>query len=272
MNAFAENLKQAMEEGLSRHQVSLAAATGEEPLLCPEQEEVLNQVVLSTSRNVLQRSGSEQDLYDDVTGFNACFPQDMVTVIIEELSDRPLLRVVSDQLSQSTMDSNRIADKALSRVSISADPKTGNSEEAIPGTSANKTPTGTEELLVQRIPCVSIKRMPIAPDLGSDHLQVIAIKPESLEEPQEAFIAQAGDALGDLRTSLTEKWPQDERSRSEAQRQEDSHFSLVSIGQTIGRPGQFETLFEDTGPPIPDNMAFNTAAGASLPKKTVFLV
>ncbi|XP_025066450.1 uncharacterized protein LOC112551173 [Alligator sinensis] len=96
---------------------------------------------------MLQRSGSEQDLYDDVTGFNARFPQDVVTIIIEELSDHPVLRVVSDQLSQSMMDPDRIADKALSQVSISAESKSWCSEEAIPGTSANKTPIGTGELL-----------------------------------------------------------------------------------------------------------------------------
>ncbi|XP_025051596.1 uncharacterized protein LOC112548989, partial [Alligator sinensis] len=91
-----------------------------------------------------------QDLYNDVTGFDAHLPQDVVTVIIEELSDRPLLRVVSDRLSQSTTHPDRLADKALSHDSISSESKSWRDEEAVPGTSADKTPTGTEELATLR--------------------------------------------------------------------------------------------------------------------------
>ncbi|KYO39317.1 hypothetical protein Y1Q_0020681 [Alligator mississippiensis] len=97
-----------------------------------------------------QQSGSEQDLYKDVTGFDAHLPQDVVTVIIEELSNHPLLRVVSDQLSQSTTGPDRLADEALSHESISAESKSWRDEEAIPGTSADKTSTGTEELATLR--------------------------------------------------------------------------------------------------------------------------
>ncbi|XP_025056813.1 uncharacterized protein LOC112549863 [Alligator sinensis] len=119
----------------------LVAATGEEQHLHPEHEEAVHRV-RSISRNILQKSGSEQDLYDDVTGCNGFFPQEVAAVIIEELSYCPLLQVVSDRpltLSQSVLNSDRIADKVLSQVSVSAKPKTESFEEAIPGSSANET-------------------------------------------------------------------------------------------------------------------------------------
>ncbi|KYO28145.1 hypothetical protein Y1Q_0010549 [Alligator mississippiensis] len=150
VNSLAENLNQAMEKGLSRHQISLVLATEEEPPLRPEQEGALIPGGRKYYLIMPQQSGSEQDLCNDVTGFDAQLPQDVVTVIIEEISDRPLLRVVINRLSQSTTDPDRLANEALSHESISAEPKSWLNEEAVPGTSADKTPTGTEELAMLR--------------------------------------------------------------------------------------------------------------------------
>ncbi|XP_059574137.1 fibrous sheath-interacting protein 2-like [Alligator mississippiensis] len=150
VSALAENLDQAVEEGLSRHQISLVPATGEEPPRCPEQEGALIPGGRKYYLIIPQQSGSEQDLYNDITGFDAHLPQDVVTVIIEELSDGPLLRVVSNRLSQSMTDPDRLAKQALSHESISAESKSWQDEEAVPGTSADKTPTGTEELATLR--------------------------------------------------------------------------------------------------------------------------
>ncbi|XP_059583218.1 fibrous sheath-interacting protein 2-like [Alligator mississippiensis] len=154
----------------------------------------------------------------------------MATVIIEELSDCPL----SDSpptLSQAVMNPDRIADQ----VSVSAEPKTGSSEEAVPGSTTNETPTETEELPVKRIPHITVKYVPISSDLVSEYLQVISIKAEPLEELQEAFISQTGDGLRNLRASLGEKCFEDESLRSEAQRKDDS---LGNIGQRVVRPGE----------------------------------
>ncbi|KYO29931.1 hypothetical protein Y1Q_0010242 [Alligator mississippiensis] len=150
VNTLAENLNHVVEEGLSRHQISLVPATGEKPPLHPEQEGALIPGSRKYYLIMSQSSGSEQDLYDDVTGFDAHLHQDAVMVIIEELSNCPLLWVVSNRLSQSTTDPDRIANEALSQLSISAKSKSLRDEEAVPGTSADKTPTGTEELAMLR--------------------------------------------------------------------------------------------------------------------------
>ncbi|XP_059577430.1 fibrous sheath-interacting protein 2-like isoform X2 [Alligator mississippiensis] len=131
---IVEDLKEAMEQGLSKHQIRLVAATNER--FPPERDDAINEVVLSVSRNMLQKSGSEQELYDDITGFDSFFPQEMVTVIIEELSQCPFLQAVSDSPatpSQSAMNPGRIADRVLSQVSISDELKTWSCEETIPG-------------------------------------------------------------------------------------------------------------------------------------------
>ncbi|XP_059577427.1 fibrous sheath-interacting protein 2-like isoform X2 [Alligator mississippiensis] len=131
---IVEDLKEAMEQGLSKHHIRLVAATNER--FPPERDDAINEVVLSVSRNMLQKSGSEQELYDDITGFDSFFPQEMVTVIIEELSQCPFLQAVSDSPaipSQSAMNPGRIADRVLSQVSISDELKTWSCEETIPG-------------------------------------------------------------------------------------------------------------------------------------------
>ncbi|XP_019389505.1 PREDICTED: fibrous sheath-interacting protein 2-like [Crocodylus porosus] len=234
VNEIVENLKQAMEQGLSRHKISLVAATNEQHLP-PEHEDAVNEVVLSISRNMLQKSGSEQDLYNDITGFNDFFPQDMATVIIEELSDCPFLQALSDSPatpSQTAMDPGRIADMVLSHVSVSAELKTSGSEGAIPGSTTNKAATETEELPLKIVPYATITHIPIAPDSMSDHLQVISLKTEPVETLQKPS------------TTQTEKCSEDDSSRSEVQRSEDSHFSLGSTGQPVVRPGELLLWFQ----------------------------
>ncbi|XP_059581517.1 uncharacterized protein LOC132249874 [Alligator mississippiensis] len=120
VNEIVEDLKEAMEQDLSKHKISLVAATNEQHLP-PEHEDAVNEVVLSVSRNMIQKSGSEQELYDDITGFDLFFPQEMATIIIEELCDCDFLQAVSDSpatRSQSAMNPGRIADMVLSQVSV----------------------------------------------------------------------------------------------------------------------------------------------------------
>ncbi|XP_025050825.1 fibrous sheath-interacting protein 2-like [Alligator sinensis] len=152
---------------------------------------------------------------------------EMVTVIIEELSDCPFLQAGGDNPatpSQSAMNPGRIADMVLSQVSVSEELETWSSEETIPVSTTNITTSKTEELPVKTIPYIRITHTPIAPDLVSDHLRVISLKTEPPEKVQKASIAQ------------TEKCSENESLTSEAQRNEDSHFSLGSTGQPVVRP------------------------------------
>ncbi|XP_059582764.1 fibrous sheath-interacting protein 2 [Alligator mississippiensis] len=168
VNEIVEDLKEAMEQGLSKHKISLA--------------------------------------------------------ITEELSDCPFLQAVSDSPatpSQSTMNPGRISNMVLSQESTSEELKTWSSEETIPGSTTNKTASGTEELTVKTIHYIRITHIPIASDLVSDHLRVISLKIEPPEKLKKASIAQ------------TEKCSENASSISEAQRNEDSHFSLGSTGQPV---------------------------------------
>ncbi|XP_059582763.1 uncharacterized protein LOC132250251 [Alligator mississippiensis] len=131
-----------MEQGLSKHKISLVAATNEH--LPPEREDAVNEVVLSVSRNMLQISGSEQELHDDITGFDLFFPQEMAIVIIEELSDCPFLQAGGDNPatpSRSAMNPGRIADMVLSQVSV----RPGELETLAAGASQNEQRSPTPE-------------------------------------------------------------------------------------------------------------------------------
>ncbi|XP_059574720.1 fibrous sheath-interacting protein 2-like [Alligator mississippiensis] len=288
VSTLAENLNQAVEEGLSRHQISLVPATGEEPPRCPEQEGALIPGDRKYYLIIPQQSGSEQDLYKDVTGFDAHLPQDVVTVIIEEISNRPLLQVASDRLSQSTTDPDRLADKALSHESISAESKSWRDEEAVPGTSADKTPTGTEELATLRalLPKVDLLAQLAAhytedeegeerveDDLESEQQWK---EEEELQQIKETTPVKSSVHLWSPLGSFTDTEPSSVAvgglsGSLEAQ----TSLEWMSVDTWLAWDREdsldtavFKTPSEDAGPAVPDDMGVNTGmhGEATLPK------
>uniref|UniRef100_A0A674IEB0 Fibrous sheath-interacting protein 2 C-terminal domain-containing protein n=1 Tax=Terrapene triunguis TaxID=2587831 RepID=A0A674IEB0_9SAUR len=85
VNEVAGKLKQSMEKLMSKNKISLVEAAGD--MANPEHNKTLNQVAHAIYNNVLQKSGSQQDFYDNVTSSRTNFPQQVASIIINEISN-----------------------------------------------------------------------------------------------------------------------------------------------------------------------------------------
>ncbi|XP_025051652.1 uncharacterized protein LOC112549050, partial [Alligator sinensis] len=136
---------------------------------------------------------------------------EMVTVIIEELSDCPFLQAGGDNPatpSKSAMNPGRIADMVLSQVSVSEELKTWSSEETIP------SPENTSSI-------------------------------SEAQRNDDSYFSLGSTGQPVIKTWSSEETipsPENTSSISEAQRNDDSYFSLGSTGQPVIRPGELEML------------------------------
>uniref|UniRef100_H9GRQ7 Fibrous sheath-interacting protein 2 C-terminal domain-containing protein n=1 Tax=Anolis carolinensis TaxID=28377 RepID=H9GRQ7_ANOCA len=86
VNEIACLLKTSVEKMISKNNIGLLASSEDEPTLDPQYEEVVNKVVHSVISNVMEKSGSQQELYKDMTTSQVIFPEQVASIIINEIS------------------------------------------------------------------------------------------------------------------------------------------------------------------------------------------
>ncbi|XP_067405949.1 fibrous sheath-interacting protein 2 [Emydura macquarii macquarii] len=228
----AGKLKQSMENLMSKNKISLVEAAGD--MANPEYDDTLNQVAHTIYNNVLQISGSQQDFYNDVTSSQTNMPQQIASIIINEISNCHLALAFKDSPpmdSQSTIALDRIVERIRAQVSLNTVPESEWSREPIGDDNANEQPTETM-LPVEIIPHIGNKVLQVDPDILSKHLAVISIKTESLAELKKACLAQTGLSLTDLRrASMAGKGPVDETSGAEGKKKKEICPSLDVSGR-----------------------------------------
>uniref|UniRef100_A0A671FT61 Fibrous sheath-interacting protein 2 C-terminal domain-containing protein n=1 Tax=Rhinolophus ferrumequinum TaxID=59479 RepID=A0A671FT61_RHIFE len=86
LNKIASQLTKSVTAEICKSNISLVATDPEEQFLNPESIEMISQVIDSVYSNVLQQSGTHEDLYYDIKGTNRVFPKKVASLIINGVS------------------------------------------------------------------------------------------------------------------------------------------------------------------------------------------
>uniref|UniRef100_A0A8C6ZXE5 Fibrous sheath-interacting protein 2 C-terminal domain-containing protein n=1 Tax=Neovison vison TaxID=452646 RepID=A0A8C6ZXE5_NEOVI len=90
INKIASQLTKSVTAEISRNNISVVAANPEETFLSPESIEIISQIVESVYNQVLQQSGTHEELYYDMKGTNSVFPKEVASLLIRQVSNCPL--------------------------------------------------------------------------------------------------------------------------------------------------------------------------------------
>ncbi|XP_044312023.1 fibrous sheath-interacting protein 2 [Varanus komodoensis] len=207
VNEIVGLLKTSVEKEMSKNKIGLVASN-DKPILDPEYEETVNQVVHSVISNVLEKSGSQKELYNDMTTRQVIFPEQVASIIINEISSCTVGKPLGENLENETfsaLELDRIVSKVLARVSSHMEVE---EDEAVlelsspPETQEESTLDGlpqTGDVPIKIVPYIRNKPLEINPDIIADHLAVLSIKTEPLEKLKKACLSKTGMSLTELR-------------------------------------------------------------------------
>ncbi|XP_062815291.1 fibrous sheath-interacting protein 2 isoform X2 [Anolis carolinensis] len=216
VNEIACLLKTSVEKMISKNNIGLLASSEDEPTLDPQYEEVVNKVVHSVISNVMEKSGSQQELYKDMTTSQVIFPEQVASIIINEISSCNIRNPPNDNAANETCSAlalDRIVSKVIAQVSSHMESQEDDdSLAALTGMPKMKAPEGAgpevagpeallqgEEMPVKIVPCIGHKPIRIDPGIISDHLAVLSIKTEPLEKLKKTCLSRIGISLTELR-------------------------------------------------------------------------
>ncbi|XP_066492594.1 fibrous sheath-interacting protein 2 [Tiliqua scincoides] len=203
VNDMADQLKASVEKEMSRNRMSLVAPEDQGAKLDPEDEEQVDRVVHSVFSNVLEISGSHQEMCKDVTSTKAIFPEQVASIIISEVSSCKISNPYTENIENETLSAlelDRIVSKVLAQVSSHTEPGEEASLSELPflAEDAPLLPE-TGEVPVKIVPYIGHKPLRIDPEILSDHLAVLSIKTEPLEKLERACLSKMGMSLVELR-------------------------------------------------------------------------
>ncbi|XP_032699229.1 fibrous sheath-interacting protein 2-like isoform X2 [Lontra canadensis] len=193
VNKIASQLTKSVIAEISRNNISVVAANPEETFLSPESIEIISQIVESVYNQVLQQSGTHEELYDDMKGTNSVFPKEVASLLISKVSNCPL-ETISSKDSEADLfgdlDLGRIVEKVHEHAVIRG-PKLEQKELG--------QDLSEEELPVKIIPHRGKQPINIDPDIVAEHLGVISIKTQPLEKLQLECLTRTGCSIEALR-------------------------------------------------------------------------
>ncbi|XP_078244431.1 fibrous sheath-interacting protein 2 isoform X1 [Pogona vitticeps] len=209
VNEIVGLLKTSVEKEMSKNKIGLVASE-DQPTLDPQLEEKVNQVVHSVISNVMEKSGSQQELYNDMTTNQVIFPEQVASIIINEISSCNMTNPVNENTQNETLSAlelDRIVSKVIARVSCHMEPDEDNSLLELTGLSSMQAESipepdnllESDDLPVKIVPHLGDKPLKIDPNLVSDHLAVLSIKTEPLNKLERMCISKTGMSLMELR-------------------------------------------------------------------------
>ncbi|XP_039202147.1 fibrous sheath-interacting protein 2 isoform X2 [Crotalus tigris] len=207
VNEIAGQLKTSVEKEMSKNKIKLIASDNQ-LVLDPGYEEAVNQVVHSVISNVLEKSGSQKELYTDMTTKQEIFPEQVASIIINEISSSNPEKPLGDNSENETysaMELDRIVSKVLAQVNSHMELEENKSLLELSGLSeCRDEPTlanlsQADEAPLKIVPYIGKKPLKIDPDIVGDHLAVLSIKTEPLEKLKKTCLSKIGLSLAELR-------------------------------------------------------------------------
>ncbi|KAM4859400.1 fibrous sheath-interacting protein 2 [Thomomys bottae] len=190
LNKIATQLTKTISTEIARSKINLVNADPEEHFLSPHNMEMVTQVIDSVYSNILQQSGTLKELYDTGHGDTA-FPKKVASLIIDETSKVQLDRVLSSNLPPfGELDINRIVEKAQKHTTnVNSDSDKEQSDEEV----------FRDPLPVKIVPHVREKPIKIDPNIVAQHLAVLSIKTQPIEQLQMDCLKRTGQSIAELR-------------------------------------------------------------------------
>nr|XP_060613641.1 fibrous sheath-interacting protein 2-like [Anolis sagrei ordinatus] len=258
VNKIASLLKTSVEKMISKNNIGLLASSEDQPTLDPRYEAAVNKVVHSVISNVMEKSGSQQELYKDMTTSQVIFPEQVASIIINEISSCNIRNPPNENGESETCSAlalDRIVSKVIAQVSSHMEPQGDDDtmaaltempevtapEATMPEETAQEALLQGEEMPVKIVPCIGHKPIRIDPGIISDHLAVLSIKTEPLEKLKKACLSRIGISLTELRRASASGKSITQHDLgipevSEAQRKKERRPSLDMAGRLGVRP------------------------------------
>uniref|UniRef100_A0A8I3P7D5 Fibrous sheath interacting protein 2 n=1 Tax=Canis lupus familiaris TaxID=9615 RepID=A0A8I3P7D5_CANLF len=192
LNKIVSQLMKSVTAEISQSNINLVAADPEY-LLNSESIEMISQVIDSVYSNVLQQSGTQEELYDDLKGTNTVFPKKVASLIINGVSHLPVDAVSGKNPNAKrfgNLDVNRIIQKAQKHAAIDIMHELQEDESY---------QDSTENFPIRIVPHIGNKAINIDPEIISDHLAVISVKTEPLEKLKMECLRKTGHSITELR-------------------------------------------------------------------------
>ncbi|XP_074177886.1 fibrous sheath-interacting protein 2-like [Rhinolophus sinicus] len=230
LNKIASQLTKSVTAEICKSNISLVATDPEEQFLNPESIEMISQVIDSVYSNVLQQSGTHEDLYYDIKGTNRVFPKKVASLIINGVSSFPL---DTDDSKYSNvdlfrdLDLDRIVQKAQEHaVQMIPDREKEESDQDLVG-----------EMPIKIVPHVGNEPIKVDPDIISEHLAVISIKTQPLEELKMECLRKTGHSIAEVRrASISGKSYSSSDTSNVGKMKKERRTSLNTMGRLDVKP------------------------------------
>ncbi|KAL8199232.1 UNVERIFIED_CONTAM: hypothetical protein K2H54_037668 [Gekko kuhli] len=209
VNDIVDQLKSSVEKQMSKNKINLVSE--DQPSLRPEYEETVNQVVHSVFSNVLENSGSQQKLYNDIRTSKMMFPEKVASIIVDEVSNYSIISPFNENIeneTRSALEQDRIVSKVVAKMSPHAGPEKEPSMDLTTALPETAQEDSLEEMLVksEEVPVkIGNKSLNIDPNLVADHLAVLSIKREPLEKLNRTCLSRTGVSLNDQQNENKKK-------------------------------------------------------------------
>ncbi|XP_077165136.1 fibrous sheath-interacting protein 2-like isoform X2 [Paroedura picta] len=209
VNDIAHQLKTSVERHISKNKINLVFE--KRHTWHPKYEETVDQVVHS----VLEKSGSKQELYNDMRNAKVIFPDKVASIIVNEISSYSISNPYHENVeneTRSALELDRIVSKVVARMGHHVDPDEELSIDMMMDLQDMEEESledgflDSEDIPVKIVPYLGDKPLNVDPNLVSEHLAVLAIKTEPLEKLNKRCLSRTGVSLTELRkASLSNK-------------------------------------------------------------------